>query len=193
MQPLPPSSTFSEAIHTSRTWLIISGALYFFSGVAAIIFPQLASIAIVQVISFLLIITGMASLLAAIFSKHVTHRLIHGLLAFLRILIGLLILKEVLVGLAIFTWILAAFFLLEGIFGIVAATRLKEHKYWPWLFLNAIIALALGIIILAQYHIMAPWIIGLLYGVNAIFGGIALLLLGCGGTIFPTIPPHSPQ
>ncbi len=188
MQPPPPPTPpvpTTELLHVRPTWLIISGLLYFFSGLAALIFPHFASIAIVQIISLLLIITGIASLIAAISGRCDSHRLMHGLLAFLRIIVGILILKKIIVGLEIFTIILAAFFLIEGIFEIVAAVRLKEHKYWPWLLFNGIIALALGIIILIQYPIAVSWIIGLLYGVNAIFGGIALLLLGCSGITFP--------
>ncbi|PWU05634.1 MAG: hypothetical protein C5B47_08770 [Verrucomicrobia bacterium] len=186
MQPLPPSvSTTTDLTHMRSMWLTISGLLYFLSGLAALIFPEFASVAIVQIISFLLIITGVASLVAAISGNYDNHRLMHGLLAFLRIAVGILILKKIIVGLELFTIILAAFFLIEGIFEIVTSVKLKNHKYWSWLLFNGIMALALGVIIFVQYPIAASWVIGLLYGVNAIFGGTALLLWGCGSKKLP--------
>ena len=185
MQTLIPSLTPYEAIQKSRGWLILSGVLYFGTGLIAIIFPQFASLAIVQIISVILIITGVASLFAATFGKHGTHRIVHGLSAVLRIAVGILILKKVLAGLAVFTLILAGFFLVEGILGVIAAARLKWHGCWFWLLLNGIAGLVLGGIILAYYPITATWVIGLLYGVNAIFGGLALLILGFGGVTLP--------
>lgn len=182
--PPPPNVTSAPSIPIRPTWLIVSGIIYLCTGLAAIIFPHIASIAIVQIISLLLIITGIASLIAAICDRHDTHRIMHGLLAFLRIIVGILILKKILVGLAIFTIILAAFFLIEGIFSIVAAVKLTGRGHWVWLLFNGIIALALGILIFIQYPITASWVIGLLYGVNAVFGGTALLILGCGGITF---------
>lgn len=182
---MQPPSSHPSAIHKSRTGLIASGILYFCTGLLAIIFPRLVSIAIVQIISLLLIITGIASLYAAVFGKHAAHRMIHGTLALCRIILGILMLKKILVGLAVFTLIIAAFFLIEGVLGMIAATQLKWHRCWLWLLLNSIIAIALGVIILTEYPITASWIIGILYGVNAVIAGIALLLLGCSGIPLP--------
>jgi uncharacterized membrane protein HdeD (DUF308 family) len=74
---------------------------------------------------------------------------------------------------------LIVFFIIEGIFSIMFAL---EHKRalsgrWGWLVLNGVIDLFLAAIIFAGLPGTAAWALGLLVGIDLVFGGMALITM----------------
>jgi uncharacterized membrane protein HdeD (DUF308 family) len=55
---------------------------------------------------------------------------------------------------------------------------MKSNPAWIWLFLNGVVALILGGMIFAKWPSDAAWMIGLLYGIQSIFTGFALMMVG---------------
>ncbi len=74
---------------------------------------------------------------------------------------------------------LIAFFVIEGILSIMFAV---EHKRalsgrWGWLVLNGVIDLGLAWVIFAGLPGTEAWALGLLVGIDLVFGGIALITM----------------
>jgi uncharacterized membrane protein HdeD (DUF308 family) len=75
------------------------------------------------------------------------------------------------------TLVLIAFFVIEGIATIMYAI---EHRNqitgrWGWMLTSGIIDLILAGIILAGLPGTAEWALGLLVGINMLFGGVAMI------------------
>jgi len=85
-----------------------------------------------------------------------------------------------LTGLALsLTLVLVAFFIIEGIASIMYAVdhRRQLTGSWGWMLLSGIIDLILAAIILAGLPGTAVWALGLLVGINMLFGGGALIAM----------------
>ena len=72
---------------------------------------------------------------------------------------------------------LAAFFLIDGIIGIVAAIQAEDRTLGTSIGLGAAVSLLLGLIMLLMLPEAAPWLLGVLVGVHLIADGIFSLLL----------------
>ena len=72
---------------------------------------------------------------------------------------------------------LAAFFIVEGVATIMYAVEHRNQLSgrWGWMLVSGIVDLILAGIIVAGLPGTALWALGLLVGINLIFGGIAMI------------------
>jgi uncharacterized membrane protein HdeD (DUF308 family) len=77
------------------------------------------------------------------------------------------------------TFLLVAFFIIEGVASIMFSLDHKRELSgrWSWMLASGVIDLVLGVMILAGLPSTAAWAIGLLVGINMIFGGSALIAM----------------
>jgi uncharacterized membrane protein HdeD (DUF308 family) len=75
------------------------------------------------------------------------------------------------------TLILGAVFLVEGVFCIITSFRMRSNPAWVWLLLNGIVAAILGWMIFSKWPMDAEWVIGILYGIQALFSGVSMLAI----------------
>jgi uncharacterized membrane protein HdeD (DUF308 family) len=167
-----------DSLAPSRTWLLAGGVLSILAGVCAIAAPTVFTYVITQFLGALLLVTGVVGLFQAIFGKNTTHRVLSFLSAVVRAAAGSALFFFTLGGMATLTLLLAAVFVAEGIFCIVASFRLRANSAWIWLLLNGVVAIILGGMIYAQWPLDSQWAIGVLFGIQSLFNGAALLLLG---------------
>lgn len=79
-------------------------------------------------------------------------------------------------GAVVLTMLLATYFLIAGVFRIVAAFALHLPN-WGWTLANGIISLALGILVWAGWPLTGLWVLGLFIGINLLFAGWARVML----------------
>lgn len=74
------------------------------------------------------------------------------------------------------TFVLTAFFILDGILMIVIgiAHRRELSGKWEWLILNGIVDLVLALFILSGLAGTLVWALGLILGIDMAFGGAAV-------------------
>ena len=77
------------------------------------------------------------------------------------------------------TLLLIAFFVLEGIISIMYALEHRQQLSgrWEWMLISGIVDLALAVMIFIDLPGSAAWALGLLVGINMIFGGTALVMM----------------
>jgi uncharacterized membrane protein HdeD (DUF308 family) len=77
------------------------------------------------------------------------------------------------------TLLLIAFFAVEGVVSILFALEHKRELSgrWGWMLLSGIVDLVLSALILAGLPGTAAWALGLLVGINMVFGGVALIAM----------------
>ena len=78
----------------------------------------------------------------------------------------------------LFFVIFAVFLIVEGISLIGGALRLRKHAGWSWTLINGIAALILGIMVYSRWPSDSAWVLGLFFGINLLFSGMSLLMLG---------------
>ena len=74
---------------------------------------------------------------------------------------------------------LIAFFIIEGIVSIMYAIEHRSQLtgQWVWMLVSGIIDIILAVIILSGLPGSAFWALGLLVGINMVFGGAALIAM----------------
>jgi uncharacterized membrane protein HdeD (DUF308 family) len=148
-------------------------------GLFAILLPSLASLAATVIFGWILLLSGAIGLIATWRARHAPGLWWALLSALLGIVAGALLLGWPVQGAFSLTAILIAFLLIEGILSILYAL---EHRRglsgrWGWMLASGVIDLVLGAILLAGLPGSAIWALGLLIGINMVFGGWALILM----------------
>jgi uncharacterized membrane protein HdeD (DUF308 family) len=92
-------------------------------------------------------------------------------------MVGGMLLAQPVSGAFSLTIVLVAFFIIEGVASIMFALDHKRELSgrWGWMLVSGIIDLVLGAMIFAGLPSTAAWAIGLLVGINMVFGGTALI------------------
>lgn len=174
--------TDTQAHAPARGWLIFGGVLSLIVGILAIGTPFVFSYLITQLIGAFLLVGGVIGLFLAIFGKHRHHRFLSALSGIVRIAAGASLFFFTVPGIAALTIILAAVFLSEGVVCIITSLRMRANPAWMWILLNGIVAFILGIMIFNRWPADSAWIVGLLFGIQSIFGGASLLTMGFFGS-----------
>jgi len=99
--------------------------------------------------------------------------------ALLGIAAGVVLLLWPLSGILSLTLILIVFFVVEGVASIMFALEHRRELTgrWGWMLASGIVDLILAAIILAGLPGTAAWALGLLVGINMVFGGSALIAM----------------
>jgi uncharacterized membrane protein HdeD (DUF308 family) len=95
------------------------------------------------------------------------------------VLAGGILLSNPAAGVATLTYVLIAFFLIDGVLIIVMAFEHRRELVgrWEWMMLGGVMDLVLGGIILAGLPGTLAWALGLLVGIDLLFGGTALIAM----------------
>jgi uncharacterized membrane protein HdeD (DUF308 family) len=166
-----------EALSRNWGWLLALGILMIILGVIAMAAPVVATIAVQIMLGWLLVISGIAEGIHAFMAKGWRGFLLELLSAVLYLGVGILLLVAPLQGALALTMVLAAFLLVEGIFKIITAFRVRDHRGWGWLLASGIVSVVLGVLIWAQWPASGLWVIGLLVGIQLLFTGWSLVML----------------
>ena len=96
----------------------------------------------------------------------------------LAILCGVVMLARPMLGLASLTMVLAIYFLVDGVFEIIAAFKIRGERGWFWLILGGIVSLVLAYFIWREWPVSGTWAVGILVGIRLIFAGWSMIALG---------------
>jgi uncharacterized membrane protein HdeD (DUF308 family) len=166
-----------EALSRNWGWLLALGILMIILGVFAIGAPVVATIAFQVMLGWLLVIGGIAEAIHAFMAQSWRGFLFELLSAILYVVVGVLLLINPVLGAAALTLLLAVFLVVEGIFKIIMALRVRDHRGWGWLLASGVLSLILGAMIWAQWPASGLWVIGLLVGIQLLFTGWSLVML----------------
>jgi uncharacterized membrane protein HdeD (DUF308 family) len=168
-----------SAVREHFKLFLAEGIVLILLGVLAILLPKIASVAVTIIIGWIFFVSGIMGLIATFGVRGAPGfwwSLISGVLA---VAAGLVLLIQPISGALTLTLVLIAFFTVEGVATIMYALehRRELSGRWEWMLVSGIIDLILAAIILMGYPGTAAWALGLLVGVNMIFGGSALVAM----------------
>ena len=166
-----------EALSGNWGWLLAAGILMIVLGVFAIGAPVVATITVQFMLGWLLVIAGIAEGIHAFMAQGWRGFLFELLSAILYLVVGVLLLINPVEGALALTIVLAVFLLVEGVFKIIMALRVRDHRGWGWLLASGILSVILGLLIWSEWPASGLWIIGLLVGIQLLFTGWSLVML----------------
>lgn len=166
-----------EKLRARSGWIVALGILLAFLGTIAIVADAAMTVVSVIVFAWLLVLAGAAQIVHAFSHRDWQGFLLDLLLGVLYVVTGALLLQSPVQGAETLTLLMAAFFLVSGLFRIGAAIGAAlPHR--GWLVLSGVVNVVLGGLILAQWPASGLWVIGLFVGIDLLFGGWSLVMLG---------------
>ena len=170
-------SAVSAAIHRHWGLFLFEGIVLIVLGTLAVLVPAVASVAATIVFGWILLLSGVIGLIATFRAKGSPGFGWSLLSAVLGIAAGIILLTMPLQGTLSLTAVLIAFLIVEGISTVLFALEHRKGASgrWSWLLASGILDIGLGGILLAGLPGTAVWALGLLVGINMIFGGWSLV------------------
>ena len=168
---------FTDEIQQGRKWFMTLGIILVLVGSCAVLFPVLFTLAIETFIGAVILFSGVLQVTHAVLSRrygNFTMRLLSGLIP---VLIGLLLLVYPVKVMALLTFILAVFFMLEGVARIVLSWQMRPLSCWYWPLIGGAVSLLLGLLIFSQWPRDVLWILGLFIGIDIVFAGWTFIML----------------
>jgi uncharacterized membrane protein HdeD (DUF308 family) len=163
------------------------GVVLLILGIAAIILPQVASVAIEILIGWLLLMSGIVGLWSSFAMRHAPGFGWSLLSAAAAIVAGIVLLAWPLSGVVTLTLVLSAFLCVEGVVSIFYALdhRRELSGRWGMLLFSGVVDLLLAALILSGLPASAGWAIGVLVGINMVMGGVALIAMASHARALP--------
>jgi uncharacterized membrane protein HdeD (DUF308 family) len=185
----------SEAIHRHWGLFLFEGVVLIILGSLAVLLPAVASLAATVFLGWILLLSGVLGLISTIRTRHAPGFAWSLVSAIIGIVAGVLLLGLPVQGTLSLTAVLIAFLLFEGVASILFAL---EHRKalsgrWTWMLTSGIVDLVLGVILLAGLPGTAAWALGLLVGINMIFGGWAMVWMALDARSGAIGTPTSPS
>lgn len=167
----------ANALHQHWKLYLIEGVLLVALGLIAILVPPAATLAVTFLFGWLFLISGVIGLVTTFMMRHAPGFWWSLISAALGVLVGGMLLAQPAQGALSLTLVLAAFFVVEGVVSIMFALdhRRELSGRWGWMLVSGIVDLGLAVMIIAGLPSTAAWAIGLLVGINMVFGGTALI------------------
>ncbi len=103
----------------------------------------------------------------------------------LYVVVGLMVVSSPAESALALTLVIAMFLMIGGTFRIITSLTAHFH-HWMWMLLSGVVSLLLGLMIWRQWPLSGLWVIGLFIGIDMIFYGWSLIMLGMTARNLPT-------
>jgi uncharacterized membrane protein HdeD (DUF308 family) len=167
----------ANAIHAHWGLFLFEGIMLIILGAAAIILPQVATLAFTLVIGWLFLISGGIGLVTTFWMRSAPGFWWALLSAVIGIAAGIVLIRWPINGTVSLTLLLIVFFVVEGVATLMYAFehRAQLTGRWVWMLMSGVVDLILAGIVFAGLPETATWALGLLVGINMLFGGVAMI------------------
>jgi uncharacterized membrane protein HdeD (DUF308 family) len=167
----------ANAIHEHWVLFLVEGIVLVLLGAAAIVLPVIATLAFTLLIGWLFLLSGVVGLITTFWMRNAPGFWWSLISAVIGIAAGIVLIRWPISGSVSLTLVLIAFFVIEGIVTLMYAFehRAQLSGRWGWMLASGVVDLILAGIIFAGLPETATWALGLLVGINLLFGGTAMI------------------
>lgn len=172
-------AALTRSMHEHSGIFLAEGIILSLLGLAAMIVPVMAGLVATIFLGWLFVVAGVVGLVATLRARSAPGFGWALLSAVAALLAGLVLLWNPFQGLATLTYVLTAFFIIDGllIIALAIAHRRELSGRWQWMLVNGIVDLGLAAIILSGLPATLFWALGLIVGIDLIFGGASLIAM----------------
>lgn len=158
--------------------LRLMGWIFVVIGALAIIAPVVATIAVSQLVAWLLVFSGVSGLIMWWRLRHQPGAVLNAATAALGLVLGVIFLIYPFVGATTLTMLLAALFMAEAVASVLLAFAMRPHLAgWIWFLFSGLTAFLMAVLIFVGWPGSATWVLGLLFGINLLSTGVSMLML----------------
>jgi uncharacterized membrane protein HdeD (DUF308 family) len=170
-------SQMRAAVKAHWKAFLFEGILFAILGFAAMVVPPLASLAITIFLGWMFLISGIGGLILTFWAREMPGFWWSLISAAVAVLAGGILLARPVQGVLTLTIVVGAYFLAEGVATIMYALEHRQELSgrWSWLLVAGILDILVSFIIIAGLPGSAEWALGLLVGINLVFGGATLI------------------
>lgn len=180
----PPANSHVRAalmrsMHEHSGWFLAEGVALSVLGLAAIVVPPIAGLVATVFLGWLFLVAGVVGLLATVRARQAPGFGWSLLSALVAAVAGGVLLWNPLQGLITLTYVLIAFFIFDGILiiALAIAHRREMSGKWEWMMVNGVVDLILAGIVISGLPGTLVWALGLLVGIDLLFGGASLIAM----------------
>ncbi len=168
-----------KSVHAHWRTFLAEGIILCLLGLAAIIVPPLAGLAATIFLGWLFVLAGFAGLVFTFRAQQAPGFGWSLLSAVVAVAAGGVLLWNPLQGLVTLTYVLIVFFIIDGIFMIMLAISHRRDLTgkWEWVMWNGVIDLILAGLVISGLPGTLAWALGLLVGIDMVFGGASLIAM----------------
>jgi uncharacterized membrane protein HdeD (DUF308 family) len=165
-----------ERLRAEWWWFLVLGILLAVSGLVALVYPLVASVAVVVVLGMVLLISGVATVITSFWAGRWSAMLLQLLIGIFYAVLGFLIMDAPLESTTALTLVVAAMLIVVGSMRSIAALMLRFPQ-WGWSLLSGVLTTLVGLVIFKNLPDDAVWVIGTLVGIQLIFDGWFWIML----------------
>lgn len=178
--PLPPN--LAEGLKVLRAkwgWIVALGVVFLIAGFIAVGSAVAATASAVMIIGIMMIMGGVAEIVAAFSVKGWGKFAVWMLLGLLYVGAGWIALMNPFAAATILTLMLGAALVAGGVLRIFLAFSMKAAgKPWGWVVVSGLVTLLLGAMIIAQWPASSFFVLGIFLGIDLIFIGAGWVTMG---------------
>jgi uncharacterized membrane protein HdeD (DUF308 family) len=169
----------ANAVQRHSAAFVVEGIILVILGMLAIFVPLFATITVTIILGWIFLASGIMGLITTLRARQAPGFWWSLVSALIAIAVGVILLAEPVTGAVSLTLVLIVFFVVEGVATIMYALehRRELSGRWEWMLVSGFIDLILAGIIFAGLPGTAAWALGLLVGINMVFGGVALVAI----------------
>jgi len=170
-------SEMSAAVKAHWKAFLFEGIVLALLGLAAMIVPPLASLAVTIFLGWMFLISGAAGLVVTFWARQMPGFWWSLISAALAVLAGMILLARPMQGVLTLTIVVGAYFLAEGVATImyVLEHRRELSGRWSWMLVAGLMDILIAFLIISGLPGSAEWAIGLLVGINLVLGVASLV------------------
>jgi len=182
---LPPGPAGAEAlrqnavatIRAHSTFFLIEGVVLLVLGTLAVMLPNVATLEIELLLGWLFLIGGFARGITLVRRRHMPARWWRVASSVFAILIGAMLIARPIQGVLSLTLLVTVLFVAEGVAAVFIALEFRRYlRSWSVILFSGIVNLLLAVLIFQGWPNSAAWVLGLLVGINLVFGGVSLIM-----------------
>jgi len=173
------ATALQKSAHDHWRMFLVEGIVLLVLGTAAIVLPPLAGVATTIVLGWLFVIGGIVGLISTFGARQAPRFAWSLLSAVVAMIAGVVLLWNPVQGLVTLTYVLIAYFIVDGVLIIALAIshRRALSGRWEWMMINGVIDLVLAAVIISGLPGSLLWALGLLVGIDLVFGGWSLIVM----------------
>ena len=163
-----------ETVRRHSLWYLIQGGLMIVGGVLALVYPVIASFAVVGLLGWVLIASGVVQGISLIGAQSVPNFWLQLVSVGLSIVVGILFLSDPGGSLTTVTFLLIVYLVVEGISKVIFALTIRPFPNWGWVLASGVFSVLIAFVLYASLTSVSLWLLGLLLGIQLIAEGAAL-------------------
>ena len=178
--PLPPeinADQLAAALKNSWKWFLVLGALFIvlgFIGLSATFFMTMTG---VMLFGAMAICGGVVNFIYSFRASGWPSRSFLVFMSVIYVLAGILMVSHPVIASEMLTLLIGVSLLLTGFLRCFIAVQNRVSVSWGWVLASGLLAVVLGIFILAQWPESSFFIIGLFISIEFIMNGLGITLL----------------